>query len=83
MYVVGAHVRCKVWAFHGSLVVCAVPRPDDGRYSGFLDCGRKIVKEEGVTALYKGSLNRMMVQAPLFGIALLAFEIQKDFLRKQ
>lgn len=53
----------------------------EGRYTGVIHCGRTIIKEEGVGALFKGSLNRMLVQAPLFGIALLAFEIQKDFIR--
>lgn len=54
----------------------------EGRYSGVLDCGRKIIAEEGAGALFKGALNRMMVQAPLFGIALLAFELQKEQIRK-
>lgn len=55
----------------------------EGRYSGFLDCAKTVIKEEGFGALYKGAINRMLVQAPLFGIALFAFELQKEMIRKQ
>lgn len=50
-------------------------------YAGLIDCGRKTYAEGGMKALYKGSLARMCVQAPLFGIALTAFELQKQFMR--
>ena len=38
-------------------------------YSGIADAFRKIYVNEGVTAFYKGALCRMIVIAPLFGIA--------------
>jgi Mitochondrial carrier protein len=41
---------------------------------------RMILKEEGVLALYKGAVPRMVVVGPLFGLALLAFEKQKDYM---
>ena len=41
---------------------------------------RTIVREEGVGALYKGVVPRMVVVGPLFAITLLAFEAQKAFM---
>jgi len=38
-------------------------------YKGIADCFRKIYKSEGPTAFFKGAACRMMVVAPLFGIA--------------
>ena len=43
---------------------------------------RMIVKEEGLSALYKGAIPRMVVVGPLFGITLLAFEAQKKYMIK-
>ncbi|XP_017041163.1 mitochondrial glutamate carrier 1 [Drosophila ficusphila] len=39
------------------------------RFNGILDCVGQILKNESVTAFFKGGLCRMMVVAPLFGIA--------------
>jgi solute carrier family 25 aspartate/glutamate transporter 12/13 len=50
-------------------------------YKSIADCYTRTVKEEGYSALFKGSVPRMSVTAPLFGIALLAFELQKRFLK--
>lgn len=52
------------------------------RYTGIPDCFAKIYKEEGVRAFFKGAVPRMCVVAPLFGISLLAFEKQKEYLLK-
>lgn len=38
-------------------------------YSGIIDCTRKIWKNEGPTAFFKGAYCRALVIAPLFGIA--------------
>ncbi|CAF0835217.1 unnamed protein product [Adineta steineri] len=43
------------------------------RYSGFIDCTTKIMSEEGASAFFKGSLLRVMVIAPLFGIAQMVY----------
>ncbi|CAF0754260.1 unnamed protein product, partial [Rotaria sp. Silwood1] len=43
------------------------------RYSGIIDCATKIMKEEGSSAFFKGSLLRVMVIAPLFGIAQMVY----------
>ncbi|CAF0780554.1 unnamed protein product [Adineta ricciae] len=43
------------------------------RYSGMLDCATKIMREEGPSAFFKGSLLRVMVIAPLFGIAQMVY----------
>lgn len=43
------------------------------RYSGIIDCTTKIMNEEGATAFFKGSLLRVMVIAPLFGIAQMVY----------
>eukprot|EP00949_MAST-11_sp_MAST-11-sp1_P001643 g1643.t1 len=51
------------------------------KYTGIGDCLSKTIAEEGYSALFKGVVPRMTVTAPLFGIALLAFELQKRFLK--
>ena len=51
------------------------------RYNGVVDCVKKVYAEEGMGAFFKGAVPRMSVSAPLFGIALLAFEMQKAYLR--
>lgn len=47
-------------------------------YAGVVDCTRAIVREEGAAALFKGSGPRMGIIAPLFGIALMVYEILGD-----
>ncbi|XP_029065387.1 mitochondrial glutamate carrier 1 isoform X2 [Monodon monoceros] len=42
---------------------------NEDTYSGFLDCARKILRNEGPTAFLKGAYCRALVIAPLFGIA--------------
>ncbi|KAF0683575.1 Aste57867_24432 [Aphanomyces stellatus] len=49
-------------------------------YTGTIDCFQKVYAEGGMSALFKGAGPRMMVQAPLFGITLLAFELQKAYM---
>ncbi|ETW08617.1 hypothetical protein H310_01158 [Aphanomyces invadans] len=49
-------------------------------YKGTIDCFQQVFAEGGVAALFKGAGPRMMVQAPLFGITLLAFEVQKAYM---
>ena len=46
----------------------------------FTDMFVKIFKTEGLKGLYKGAVPRMCVQAPLFSIAVTAFELQKRYL---
>lgn len=43
--------------------------PGDPTYNGVLDCIGKTLKNEGPTAFFKGGACRMIVIAPLFGIA--------------
>jgi len=50
-------------------------------YKGGVDCFKQSVAAEGYGSLFKGCLPRMMVTAPLFGIALLAFELQKRYIK--
>ena len=50
-------------------------------YSSIGDCVRKTTEKEGYGALFKGSIPRMSVTAPLFSIALLAFEMQKRYIK--
>ena len=53
------------------------------KYGGIVGCYRTIVQQEGYAALYKGVGPRMAVVAPLFGISLLAFEVQKSYMMKR
>jgi len=41
---------------------------------------QKIWREEGLMALYKGAIPRMVVVGPLFAITLLSFEAQKSYM---
>ena len=52
-------------------------------YTGIGNAFSRIVNEEGVAALFKGVQPRMTVQAPLFGITLGAFELQKRWMVAQ
>jgi hypothetical protein len=49
------------------------------RYKNVGESVREITRDKGFTALYKGAVPRMCVVGPLFGITLLAFEIQKSY----
>lgn len=44
-------------------------------YNGVVDCITKTMKNEGVTAFFKGGACRMMVIAPLFGIAQMVYYV--------
>ncbi len=50
------------------------------RYTSIGHAARTIAAEEGAAAFFKGVAPRMTVQAPLFGITLLAFDLLKRFL---
>jgi solute carrier family 25 (mitochondrial aspartate/glutamate transporter), member 12/13 len=54
---------------------------EGARYNGGLDCLKQTVREEGFTALFKGSIPRAMVTGPLFCLAMLAFEVQKRYIK--
>ena len=41
----------------------------EAMYTGFVDCVHKTYSNEGLRAFYKGAVPRMIVIAPLFGIA--------------
>jgi len=49
------------------------------KYSGIIDCFQRIVKEEGAKALFKGTIPRILIISPLFGITLATYELLKDF----
>lgn len=61
----------------------AVGALPSSRYRGAVDCAVQLVRYEGVTALYKGALWRVMKSAPQFGITLFMYEILKDFFADQ
>ena len=44
-------------------------------YNGFADAAVKIYKNEGIPAFFKGAVPRMIVVAPLFGIAQMVYFI--------
>ena len=52
------------------------------KYKSMGDCYAKVWKQEGIRAFFKGAVPRMCVVAPLFGISLVAFEKQKEYLLK-
>jgi len=44
-------------------------------YNGLIDCARKIMKEEGPRAFWKGTAARVCRSSPQFGVTLLTYEI--------
>ncbi|CAB3401230.1 unnamed protein product [Caenorhabditis bovis] len=44
-------------------------------YSGVIDCARKVIKEEGHTALWKGTGARVCRSSPQFAVTLLTYEV--------
>jgi solute carrier family 25 (mitochondrial aspartate/glutamate transporter), member 12/13 len=50
------------------------------RYKNIGNAYRTIIAEEGVSALFKGAIPRMVVVGPLFAITLLSFETQKKYM---
>ncbi|XP_041371457.1 calcium-binding mitochondrial carrier protein Aralar2-like [Gigantopelta aegis] len=44
-------------------------------YTGLIDCARKIYKEEGGKAFWKGSAARVFRSSPQFGVTLLTYEL--------
>jgi len=57
-----------------------VPREGQTTYNGIMDAYRKILAEEGWTALWKGAGARMCRSSPQFGVTLLVYELlQRTF----
>jgi len=57
-----------------------VPREGQTTYNGIVDAYRKIMVEEGWTALWKGAGARMCRSSPQFGVTLLVYELlQRTF----
>ncbi|PAV61945.1 hypothetical protein WR25_19050 [Diploscapter pachys] len=44
-------------------------------YNGVIDCARKIMKEEGPKAFWKGTAARVCRSSPQFGVTLLTYEV--------
>lgn len=59
----------------------AETQPGTVAYTSIYECFSRTVRDEGYMSLFKGCGPRMSVTAPLFGISLLAFELQKRFLK--
>lgn len=54
---------------------------EGAHYKSIPDCFTQTVSKEGYSALFKGAVPRMSVTAPLFGIALVFFEMQKRYIK--
>ncbi|KAJ2688193.1 mitochondrial aspartate-glutamate transporter agc1 [Coemansia spiralis] len=49
-------------------------------YSGVVDCAKRIMSTEGPRAFFKGTVPRCLTMAPLFGIALMMYDMQQKIL---
>jgi len=49
------------------------------QYTGIVNCFSTIVQKEGMPALFKGTVPRVMIIAPLFGITLMTYEVLQGF----
>ncbi|CAK9818223.1 Calcium-binding mitochondrial carrier protein Aralar1 [Anthophora quadrimaculata] len=52
-----------------------VARRGQTTYSGLLDCAKKIYKEEGPRAFWKGATARVFRSSPQFGVTLFTYEV--------
>ncbi|KAL0128856.1 hypothetical protein PUN28_003910 [Cardiocondyla obscurior] len=52
-----------------------VAREGQTTYNGLLDCARKIYKEEGARAFWKGATARVFRSSPQFGVTLFTYEV--------
>lgn len=52
-------------------------------YAGLWDCAVRIYQKEGVPALFKGVIPRVLIISPLFGITMFVYEVQQQMMRKQ
>ena len=57
-----------------------IPKPGDFVYKNMAHCYRHIIRTEGVSALFKGVVPRMLIVSPLFAITVLVYELQQRFL---
>ena len=51
-------------------------------YLGISDCFSKTWQSDGLRGLFKGSLQRCLIVAPLFGITLFAYEVQQRYVTR-
>ena len=51
--------------------------------NGAIDCAKRLYREGGLGVFFRGAVPRMAVQGPLYGIALLSFELQTQYLSRQ
>ncbi|KAJ3297930.1 mitochondrial aspartate-glutamate transporter agc1 [Blyttiomyces sp. JEL0837] len=50
-------------------------RKGETTYHGLMDAASKIMKEEGITAFFKGGVARVLRSSPQFGVTLAAYEL--------
>ncbi len=50
-------------------------RKGDAIYNGLVDCARKVYKDEGFKAFFKGGPARILRSSPQFGFTLAAYEV--------
>ncbi|KAG0318815.1 hypothetical protein BGZ99_005437, partial [Dissophora globulifera] len=76
--VVGASAVTPADVIKTRLQVAA--KPGEPVFRGIADCFQHIVRNEGVTALFKGVVPRSLIVAPMFAIALFVYELQQRYL---
>ncbi|XP_035583949.1 LOW QUALITY PROTEIN: calcium-binding mitochondrial carrier protein SCaMC-1-like [Zalophus californianus] len=50
-----------------------------GKYSGFIDCGKKLLKQEGVRTFFKGYIPNLLGILPYAGIDFAVYELLKNY----
>ncbi|KAI5954377.1 AGC1 [Candida jiufengensis] len=53
-------------------------KKNDIKYKGIIDCGKAILKTEGISAFFKGSLARVFRSSPQFGFTLASYELLQN-----
>ncbi|KAL6058726.1 Mitochondrial aspartate-glutamate transporter agc1, variant 2 [Balamuthia mandrillaris] len=54
-------------------------RLGETKYNGILDCFVQVLRQEGVTAFFKGVVPRVFRSSPQFGVTLYAYEMLQQF----
>ena len=57
-----------------------VEREGEKKYKNMADCFKRIFKEEGVTAFFKGGPMRVFRSSPQFGITLVTYELLSNLI---
>jgi len=51
----------------------------EGKYSGVIDCVKKVYAKEGIAGMFRGCTARVLIISPFFGITMMTYELLQRF----